>query len=77
MTGRDLIIYILKHNLENEEVLKDGMFVGFITDKEVAVKFDVGVETVRAWYRLGMVKGFRIDDDLYFMKDIEDPRQSF
>ena len=34
MTGRDLIVYILSNNLENEEVFKDGKFIGFIPAQE-------------------------------------------
>ena len=43
MTGKDLIIYILKHNLENEVILKNGVLVGFIDEDQLAVKFGVGV----------------------------------
>ena len=43
MTGRDLIIYILQNDLEGEVVLKDGIFVGLVSDEEVAARFGVGV----------------------------------
>lgn len=75
MTGRDLIIYILKNNLENEVVLKDGIFIGFMTEKEAAVKFEVGVETIRVWYTLGVLDGVEFGDAVYFLKDVEDPRK--
>ena len=39
MTGRDLIIYILENNLENEPVYKDGRLLGFLTVTEAAVEF--------------------------------------
>ena len=48
MTGRDLIIYILQNNLEDEEIFKDGKFIGFVTLNEAAVRLNVGVETVKA-----------------------------
>ena len=35
MTGRELILYILQNGLENEEVFKDGIFVGFIPEEEI------------------------------------------
>ena len=41
MTGRDLIIYIMQNNLEDEVVLKDGFFVGFMDENEAAAKFGV------------------------------------
>lgn len=48
MTGKELIIYILSNNLEDEPVFKDGSFVGFITVREAAVKMGVGVATIYA-----------------------------
>lgn len=74
MTGKELILYILQNNLEDTVVLKDGFFIGFMTVEEAAVKFGVGVETIRAWYYCEMIKGTQIGDSLYFLKDIADPR---
>lgn len=47
MTGRDLILYILANNLENEPVFKNGKFIGFDTEESFAAKHNVGIETVR------------------------------
>lgn len=74
MTGKELILYILQNNLEDTVVLKDGIFIGFMTEEEAAVKFDVGVSTIKAWYYCGWIKGTQIGDSLYFLKDIADPR---
>lgn len=74
MTGKELILYILQNNLENTIVLEDGFFIGFMTEKEAAVKFGVGVATIRAWYHCKMLKGTEIGDTLYFCKDVADPR---
>lgn len=71
MTGRDLILYILQNNLEDEEIVQDGKIVGFLSLEDVAVKFDVGTATVSAWIELGMIKGVRIGDAL-FVPDIYD-----
>lgn len=49
MIGRDLIIYILKNNLEDEPIFKDGKLIGFITVGEAAAKMGVGVNTIYAW----------------------------
>lgn len=76
MTGKELILYILQNNLENTIVLEDCFFVGFMTEGEAAVKFGVGVETVRAWYACKMLKGTKIGDSLYFRKDAADPRST-
>ena len=75
MTGRDLIIYIMQNNLEDEVVLKDGFFVGFMDENEAAAKFGVGVETVRVWYSLRMLDGIRVGKKLYFFKNTPDPRK--
>ena len=55
MTCRDFILYILENGLEDEQVFKDGKFIGFKTVAEVAEELEVGVETVRAWAMLGMI----------------------
>lgn len=74
MTGKELILYILQNNLENTTVLEGCFFTGFMTEEEVALKFNVGIATVRAWYHCRMVEGTQISDSLYFRKDIADPR---
>ena len=74
MTGKELILYILQNNLEDTVVLKDGVFIGFMTEEEAAVKFGVGIATIRAWYYCEMLKGTQIGDSLYFSKDVADPR---
>ena len=48
MTGKDLIIYILANNLENEPVFKDGKFIGYITVGEAAARENVGMATILA-----------------------------
>lgn len=74
MTGKELILYILQNNLENTVVLEDGFFVGFMNEEEAALKFNVGVATIRAWYSCKWLKGTKIGDSLYFRKDVADPR---
>ena len=74
MTGKEMILYILQNNLENTIVLKDGIFIGFMTEEEAAIKFNVGVATIRAWYCCKWLKGTQIGDSLYFLKDVADPR---
>lgn len=74
MTGKELILYILQNNLENTIVLDGCLFVGFMTEQEAAVKFNVGTETVRAWYTCKALDGTKIGDSLYFCKDVADPR---
>ena len=77
MTGRDLILYILKNNLENEDVFKDGRFLGFLSAAEYAELKDVGEETVRLWVNLGYIKGVIIYDEIYipYNAEIIEPKQ--
>lgn len=75
MTGRDLIIYILQHNLEDQEVVKDGVFIGFMSEDEAAVKFGVATSTIRTWYVIDKLKGVKIGDSLFFLRDVADPRK--
>ena len=74
MTGKDLIIYILHNNLENEELFSDGRFLGLLNAEETAVRFGVGTATVQLWYATGMLDGFNIAGTIFFRKDVADPR---
>ena len=74
MTGRDLIIYILQNGLENENVFKDGRFLGFMDENQAAAKFGVGIATLKVWTRLGYIKGFLIGNSFYYPSDLTDPR---
>jgi hypothetical protein len=76
MTGKELILYILQNNLEDVVVLDGCVFIGFMTEEETAVKFGVGIETVRAWYQCRMAEATKIGDSLYFRKDMADPRKT-
>lgn len=65
MTGRDLILYILEHNLENEEVFKDGKFVGFMTAAEYAIEKHIGMATVKTCVERGDIGGIKIGDEIF------------
>lgn len=73
MTGRELMLYILENHLEDEIVIQDGMFVWLMSEEEAALKFNVGVATVRAWYICGMLSGIKIGDCLYFSRNANNP----
>ena len=75
MTGKELIVYILQNDLENEIVIKDGIFVWLMDENEAAVKFGVGVSTIRAWYMCGMLSGTKIGEHLYFLRNTSAPRK--
>lgn len=69
MTGRELIIYILQNNLEDSCV-----FDFLIPVEEVAKRFNVGAETVKVWFKLGLIPCFVISGTLFCTKDVKDPR---
>ena len=71
MTGKDLIIYILENDLENEPVFKDGKFIGFVTAGEVAIKMNVGVATVHAWIKQNRLDSITIGDTVYIPANFE------
>lgn len=62
MTGRDLIIYILENNLEDEPVIKNGQLIGFMSKTQAAEKFNVGTATIQVWMKEGMLEGFLLDE---------------
>lgn len=73
MTGRELIIYILKNGLEDEPVFKDGKFIGFITAFEAAEKMNVGSATVYTLLARKQLEGVVVTDNVFIPADFESP----
>lgn len=73
MTGRELILYILKNGLENEPVFKNGRFIGFMTLDEAAVKMNVTRATIETWLYLEKLKGIIVGNTLFISADAESP----
>lgn len=71
MTGRDLIIYILSNGLEDEPVFKDGKVLGFMTEVEAALKFNVGIATIGVWCDCNMIDHVLIGKELYIPVNAE------
>ena len=69
MTGRDLIIYILKNGLEDKPVFEDGKFIGFVTAEEAGLKKQVGPATIQAWADLGFMEGITVKPGNYIPVD--------
>ena len=76
MTGRDLIIYILENNLEDEPVFKDGRVSGYMTVAEAAAKFNVGQATIYAWIVKGWIECIDIGSVVYIPANANAPVQS-
>lgn len=53
--------------MENEEIFKDGVFLGCLTVYKVAVELQVGFSTVYTWVQLGYLDGIKINDSLYIL----------
>lgn len=75
MTGRDLILYILKNNLEDKPVFENGRILGFMTMHEAAAKLNVGIATMRAWVDLKRIESVTIGDAIYIPADVELPEE--
>ena len=61
MTGKDLIVYILQHNLENKSL-------DVLTVEEYAVIHKVGVDTVYAWIYLKQLDTYLFGDAYFIPK---------
>ena len=72
-TGRDLIIYILKNNLEDTPIYKDGRLLGFISIYEAAARMGVGVNTIFAWLQRGQIEGVVIGSEIFIPADVKSP----
>lgn len=75
MTGRDLILYILANGLEDEQVFKDGKFIGFMTASEAATKMNVGIATIYVWVNQKKLAGVIVGDTLYIPADSKSPAE--
>lgn len=71
MTGRDLILYILSNKLEDEPVFNEGKLLGFMTVEEAAVKFDVGIATVKVWATFNAIDSVKLGDTIYIPSNAE------
>ena len=69
MTGRELIIFILNYHLEDVVLFEDGRIPGYLTVEEAAIKIGTGVETVKALYKRGALKGVTLGDTIFIKED--------
>ena len=65
MTGRDLIIYILKNGLEDEPVFKNGNFIGFVSSGEAAIALKTGLATINCLSNTGALSHIEIKNATY------------
>ena len=74
VTCRDLMIYILNNNLEDEPVFKDGTFVGFIPVHKAAKNMGVGSATIFALVKHNNIDYVSVGDE-YFISDMKEIRK--
>ena len=65
MTGKDLILYILQNDLEDEPLYENGNLLGFMNSDEAALKFKVGSATIEIWCQMGILPNVLIGDRYY------------
>lgn len=75
LTGRELIIYILENNLEDEPIFEDGKIIGFMNETDAAVKFGVGTATIRVWINEGLLDGFRVGESILIPRNSKNPKE--
>lgn len=76
MTGKELILFILNHNLL--DVKMDGSTVHnlFMTIEQAAVKFGIGTNSVNDMIRLGLIDSVEFDGETYIYKGVVLPTSS-
>lgn len=72
--GRDLIMYILANGLEDKPVFEGGHILGFMSEKEAAIKYGVGRATIRVWIDMGFLKGYKIGDMFLIPVNSDNPK---
>ena len=70
MTGKELMIYILQNNLEDEQVIDDGKLLGFLTAEEAAAKMHVGPATIRVSMEQKLIPGYKLNAGIYIPANI-------
>lgn len=69
MDGRELIIYILKNGLENENIFSKEFLRFMPTIEIVAVTFNVGTATVEYWVQNDCLHAIEIEGQTYITPD--------
>ena len=68
-------MYILEYDLVDEVLLSESCISDILlTTEQVAIKFGVGGAVIETLYKLGMLKGFNIGEQVYFPIDIKYPK---
>lgn len=74
MTGRDLIVYIMTHKLEDKPIYENGRLLGFMTVHEAAAKMNVGLATIFTWLGRGQLDAIAIGGEIFIPADATAPK---
>lgn len=77
MTGRELIIFILLNGLEDELMVDEIELLHEIcmSLEEAAVKFGVGVPTVKVWVDNDIIPKICFNGEIYILKNTPNPME--
>ena len=75
ITGKDLIMFILKYDLVDKEIIKEEIATQFLcTAEELAADLGVGLATINVLYETGMIAGIELGDKIYFSRGTKLPK---
>ena len=64
MTGKELIIYIVEHNLMDKDIFKEDPVFSFLNVECLTVE---EYETIHAWCTLGKFRSILVNDKIYIL----------
>lgn len=67
MTGKELIMYIIKNDLLNEPIFSDNKILGLVTVEEAAIRLDVGKATISVYAKLGRIDSVKIGNAIFIV----------
>ena len=73
ITGKDLMLYIIKNELYDKPLVnKDGRFFGAMTVEEAALRYKVGISTIRVYCKHGILHSVNIDGKLWIFPPVKE-----
>ena len=75
MTGRDLVIFILKNRLEDAIIFEDGDIPGYMTVGQASEKWNVGEATVSTWIEMSKIHTITVGNETYIREDTKSPME--
>ena len=70
MTGKDLVLFIVKHDLLDVEINQNIDEI-FLSLEEAAIKMGISTTSLQDMIKLGMIDYIKFDDQIYLDKNIQ------